>query len=98
MLGVFGKFLGVFLECFRGGGMTTSHDVVWDAFVFIMKDVRFYVYGINPTFFHYQFLSLCQRVDIMVLVNDVWMSLYIIQLDLVSHIVLFHGVAIIIAT
>jgi hypothetical protein len=43
MLGIFGGFK----KKIHGGGKRISHAVVWDGFVFMTRDVGFYVYGTN---------------------------------------------------
>jgi hypothetical protein len=39
------------LHCAHGGERTTSHDVMWDAFVYIVKDAWLKFYVNTPTFF-----------------------------------------------
>jgi hypothetical protein len=55
--------------CFLGGEHNTSHNVVWDAFASIMKYVGFYVNKFM-SFRHLPF-NIHQRIDIMLLVDDI---------------------------
>jgi hypothetical protein len=85
------------------GERMPSHDVVWNAFVSIMKDARFHIlHEYTHVFLPHIFQSTCQWVDIMVLVDGIWALVNIviadfIQINLVSCPILFCGVVITIA-
>jgi len=83
------------LCCFLGGEHNTSHNVVWDAFASIMKYVGFYVNKFM-SFRHLPF-NIHQRIDIMLLVDDIHTLVNMVNADpiwanLVSHVVSSCGV------
>jgi hypothetical protein len=92
-----------FFHCIHGWERTVSHDAMWDAFAFIMKDVCFHV-ACEQThiFFPPNIQSSCQWVNIVLLVDGIHMLANVIivgsiRVDLVLHVVLFWEMAAMVA-
>ncbi len=90
--------MGIHLFCFaHGGEKMTSHNVIWDAFVSITKDVGFHgAREQTHIILLLAILSSCQQVDIVLSVDGIRMFANVIienltEVDLVSCATLCHG-------
>ncbi len=81
----------------HGGEKTTSHDVIWDAFASITRDVGFHVLWEQTHILPPPYLqSSLRRVNIVLLIDGTRMLANVIIIDpiqayLVSQVTLFHG-------
>ncbi len=91
------------LHCTHGGEKTTSHNVIRDAFMSIVRDVRFHILQEQthilrpPSFqFFYQWINIVLLIDsIHTLANVVIVDH--IRTDLVSKVAFFRGVVVVVA-
>ncbi len=79
-----------FFHCIHSGERIASHDVVWDAFAFIVKDVRFHVLQKQTHVFPSPFFSFL--VDKLTLFCQL-MAFLLIRINWISLIsyILFHN-------